>query len=136
MPPPAISSAGPEDWEQAGQEAGGAATWSITTAAVEGEVAAWWDGGGVGDDGWGNGEAAEVAVSNPFDGYGRPGSGQAEAEAIGDSWGEYGGGELATTEKKTVEQQGGDGTENWTQEWDEGSQAYYWYNRRTGESRW
>lgn len=26
--------------------------------------------------------------------------------------------------------------EGWTQEWDEGSQSYYWYNIYTGDSRW
>eukprot|EP00752_Nemacystus_decipiens_P013078 g11567.t1 len=130
IPQTATASAGLEDWEQADQEAA-AATWSITEAAEEGEVATWWDGG----DGWGTG-AATVAVSNPFNGYDWPGTGQGDTDATGKSWGGYGGGELATTDWESFGQQGGDGAEDWTQEWDEGSQAYYWHNRRTGESRW
>lgn len=135
IPTTATVSAGLEDWDQAGQQAWEAGTGSITAAAGEGEAATWWEGGGVGGDGWGTGETG-VAVSNPFDGYDRPGAGQAEAEVIGESWGDYGGGELATAGWESFEQQGGDGSEDWTQEWDEGSQAYYWYNRLTGESRW
>ena len=136
IPPTATaSSAGLEGWDQAGQEAWDAGTWSITAAAGEGEAATWWEGGGVGGDGWGTGDST-VAVSNPFDGYGGSGAGQAGDEAIAESWGEYGGGELVTTGWESLEQQGGDGAEAWTQEWDEGSQAYYWYNGQTGESRW
>lgn len=136
IPPPATASVSLENWDHAGQEAAGTAKWSITAAAGEGEAAAWWNGGGEGGYGQGTGEAdrtAGVVVSNPFNGYDRPRAGQAEADAVGEIWGGYDGGELGTTGWGSVEQHGG---EDWTQEWDEGSQEYYWYNRRTGESRW
>lgn len=139
IPASATASVGLEDWNQAGQGAGGAAAWGITAAAGEGEAAAWWDGGGAGGDGWGTGggdRTAAVGVSNPFGGYHGQGMGETAAEAVGESWEGYGNGELATTAWESVEQQGEDGAEDWTQEWDEGSQEYYWYNRRTRESRW
>lgn len=128
IPPPATASTGLE----ARLEADGAETWDITVAAGDGEAAAWWDSGGVGGDGRETGEAnctPGVVDPNPFDGYDGPGAAQAEADAVGDTW--EGEGELATTGWDQ-----GDGGEDWTQEWDEGSQAYYWYNRRTGESSW
>lgn len=138
IPPPVTESAGLESWGQAGQEGGGAAAWSITAAAGEGEAAVWWDGRGVGGDGWGTGEAehtAGVVVSNPFDGYDGLEAGKADADAVGEHWGRHDG-DVATTGWESVEHQEGDGTEDWTQEWDDGSQAYCWYNRSTGESRW
>lgn len=115
----ADASTGVEDWHQ---------------TAGEGEAAAWWDGGGGGQD-WEHdaaGFSTGVAeASNPFGGYDWPSAGYAEGDGGG-----YGGGETATTGWEMATQQEEGGTEDWAQLWDEGSQAYYWYNSRTGESRW
>lgn len=111
-----------------------AAPWSITAAAGEGEEegATWWDGGG--GDGRGtddaNGATGAAMVSNPFGEYVWPAANQGW-EARG-----YGRGETGATGWELTAQQEGDGAEEWVQEWDEGSQSYYWYNRLTGESQW
>lgn len=44
----------------------------------------------------------------------------------------YGGGSVELTQGGTGDKDAG----GWSQEWDEGSQGYYWYNAVTGESRW
>lgn len=124
------ASTGIENWDQMEGEGGaGTVTSSITAAAAagDGEAAAWWDDGGGGQD-WEH-DAASYAIgvaeaSNPFGGYEWPSAGYAEGDAGG-----YGGGQTATPQEEG-------GTEGWTQLWDEGSQSYYWYNSRTGESRW
>lgn len=117
-----------EDWDQGA--AGGTGWTSITTAAGEGEAAAWWSGGG-------DNENVMVADSNPFDGYEWPAWGQQGGEDGGETWGGNGEGGNATMGwELTAQGEQGGGAEGWTQEWDEGSQNYYWYNALTGESRW
>ena len=139
----ATGSDGFEDWGQTTAEkvAGrtGLTNWSITAAeAGEGEAAAWWDAGDGG--GWDRDPVAAsyatgaVDSLNPFDGENEW---PTEGYAAGGGGG-YGGEEVATPgwEMTINQQEGMNETEDWTQEWDEGSQSYYWYNSRTGESQW
>ncbi|CAM9305770.1 unnamed protein product, partial [Ectocarpus sp. 13 AM-2016] len=132
IPPPDVATADAardaEDWDQGAT--GGAGWTSVITAAGEGEAAAWWSGGG-------DNQNAMGADSNPFDGYEWPAWGQQGGEDGGETWRGNGEGGNATTGWELAAQgEKGGGAEGWTQEWDEGSQNYYWYNALTGESRW
>lgn len=124
----------PNGWDQGETTttAGEPTTSTITDAAEGGHGAAWWADGG------------EWATSGTFGRYDEwphgatssPLSAPAAGEDLG-NWGEYWYGQTdETTGGLVVRQEEGDLAAGWTQEWDEGSQSYYWYNSMTGESRW
>ncbi|CAM9300141.1 unnamed protein product [Scytosiphon promiscuus] len=118
-----------DDWDQATEGMGGTATSSITDAAGEEEVATWWAGGG------------DATTSKALDGFEWPTGELAPRAAVAAEEGWWRGEEQwhretpATTAELVAQPEGG-GEDGWTQEWDEGSQGYYWYNNVTGESRW
>lgn len=118
-----------DDWDQITGGMGGTVASSITDAAGEGEAATWLAGGG------------EPATPNPLDGYEWPAGEHVPRSAVTaeEDWenrGEHWDGEISATRAELVAQGEKGGVDGWTQEWDEGSQSYYWYNIGTGESRW
>lgn len=130
---PAPSSAtgqqgGHDDWDQAEGRMGETAASSVMDAAGEGGTASWWAGGG------------DAADPNPLDRYEWTNGEQAprSAAAAEVDWENGGGrwpGETKRTGEELVVQREGGRADVWTQEWDEGSQSYYWYNGVTGESQ-
>lgn len=123
---------------------------TLATYTAPSDQIAWWgdEGEGVGQEGQEQWWSAAVAIgapggvdinidsTNPFDGE------YDHTWPAGEQWADN------YAEEYQAEQQGGgtvavvrDGTGNgegggWTQQWDETSQNYYWYNAWTGESRW
>lgn len=104
-----------------------------SAAAGAQETGVWWEDGTEGfvgeTGGWTNDR-------NPFGEYTWP-----AAQAEGAAGEKYVEGsrvvEAASAAGWTVATQQEEGVaEGWTQEWDEESQNYYWYNGLTGESRW
>lgn len=113
-----------EDWSEAvGDITGYVAAADNTPAGEEHGDATWWDDGTTGGH-----------EGNPFGGYAWPVPQAGDTGAAAHLEGYIGGGEEGYWEWDVSRR--GEVDQGWTQEWDEGSQSYYWYNRLTGESRW